>query len=446
MKILFSSIIFLILFIFIFSKIDYKDIEESNDPGYNELLKWGLNNSLNITNKIKFVKEKDTKKYIAKNLIPEEDIIMDIPPECMMNVNKSLELLNSKKIKKAYNAYMKEEQKISNKNVEVDAQGVDQSFLAYILYVVNHNKKTYEKKNNKFYEYYKNMFYTFEDNLDSLPFYYSNEQMRLFLNTSFGSVFEIINRFVNDEVTIFEKKIYKKPFILEEYLPYRIFTIQKGHDVGGVQNLVPFIDYIKKDFKNINCELKVENGHVIVKANHNIFPGEELVMKTVTPSNQHRFIFFGETFDEIMDKFQTYSIPTVIPYFVTDKKIEYDFNNIGEKSRVDLVQNEYYKNVVDVYQLLARMMNVDDSEENAYALFLKYLLRIRSNFDYVKNENIRNAFYKQKDIDNVKRIIEGEKKFLDSKINDLKSYIKSLKNKNKKKEQEVSKTEEVNDL
>jgi hypothetical protein len=90
MKILFSSVIFLILFIFIFSKVDYKDIEESNDPGYNELLKWGLNNSLNITNKIKFVKEKNTKKYIAKNLISEEDIIMDIPPECMMNVNKSL--------------------------------------------------------------------------------------------------------------------------------------------------------------------------------------------------------------------------------------------------------------------------------------------------------------------------------------------------------------------
>jgi hypothetical protein len=48
--------------------------------------------------------------------------------------------------KKAYNAYLKEEQKIINKNVEVDAQGVDKSFLAYILYVVNHNKKTYEKK------------------------------------------------------------------------------------------------------------------------------------------------------------------------------------------------------------------------------------------------------------------------------------------------------------
>ena len=441
MKILFSHVIFLILFIFIFSKINYKDIEESNDPGYNELLKWGLSNLLNITNKIKFAKEKDTKKYIAKEIISEEDIIMDIPPECMMNLNKSLELLNSKKIKKAYNTYVKEEQKISNKNVEVDAQGVDKSFLAYILYIVNQNKKTYEKKNNKFYEYYKNMFYTFEDNLDSLPFYYSSEQMKLFFNTSFGSVFSIVNKFINDEVTIFEKKIYKKPFLLEDYLPYRIFTIQKCHDVGGVQNLVPFVDYIKKDFKNINCELKVENGHVIVKANHNIFPGEELVMKTVTLSNQNRFIFFGETFDEIMDKFQTYRIPTVIPYFVTDIKIEYDFNNIGEKSRVDLVQNEFYKNVVDVYQFLAKMMNVDDSEENSYVLFLKYLLRVRSNIDYVKNENIRNAFYKQKDIDNVKRIIEGEKKFLDTKINDLKSYIKNLKN---KKEEEESETEEVN--
>jgi hypothetical protein len=441
---LFLSILFFILFIFIFSKIDYKDIEESNDPGYNQLLKWGLNHSLNITNKIKFVKEKDTKKYIAKNLIPEEDIIMDIPPECMISVNKSLDLLNSKKFRKAYDTYKKEDKE--NKNVVVDEQGVDQAFLAYILYVVNHSKKSFEKKNNKFYEYYKDMSYSFEDNLDSLPFYYSSQQMRFFLNTSFGSIFEIINRFVNDEAILFEKKIYKKPFILEEYLPYRVFTVQKGHDVGGVQSLVPFLDYFKKDFKNINCESKVENGHIIVKAIHNIFPGEELVMKPETVSNQHRFIFYGETFDENIDIFQTYSIPTVIIQFVTDQKIEFDFNNIGEKSRVDLVQKEFYKNVIDVYKMLARMMKVDDSDENAYKLFLKYISRIRSNFDYIKNEDIRNAFYKKKDIDNVQRIVKGEKMFLDKKINDLKTYIKDLKNKNKKKEEEDNKTEEVNDL
>ena len=435
-----SPILFILLFIFIFSKIDYKDIDESTDPGYNKLLKWGLNNSLNITNKIKFINDKKSKKYVAKNLIPEEDVIMDIPPECMMNVKKTLSLLHSKKFTKAYKTY--EELDKANVNSADDNQ-IDQTFLAFILYVVNHKKKSYEK--NKFYEYYKNMFYMFEDELDSLPFYFSSEQMRFFLNTSFGSVFEIINHYINNEVSTYERKVYKKPVIYEEYLPYRIFTIQKSYDVNGEKNIVPYIDYIKKSFKDVNCELKVEDGHIIIKAIHNIFPGEDLVMKPTTVSNQHRFIFFGQTYDELLDIFPSYSIPTVITQFITNVPINLDSNTLGENgenNRVDLVQTDFYKKVTDVYKIISEKIGEDGSEESACKLLLKYLKKIRSNFDYVTNEDIRKAFFKQNDIDNVKRIIEGEKNFIDKKINDLKTYIKTLVKQNKEKEVD----EKVNEL
>ena len=115
---------------------------------------------------------------------------------------------------------------------------------------------------------------------------------------------------------------------------------------------------------------------------------------------------------------------------------------MGEKSRVDLAQTDFYKKVTDVYKMISEKIGEDGSEESACKLLLKYLKRIRSNFDYVTNEDIRNAFFKQKDIDNVKRIIDGEKKFMDKKIKDLKTYIKTLVKLNKEKEVE----EKVNEL
>ena len=437
----FSKLILLFLFVFIFSKNNYNE-PETTDPGYEELLKWGLENSLNITSKIRFIKDKDTKRYVAKNLIPEEELILDIPPDCMMNINKSLALLNSKKFRKAYYEYIEADKQSTD--VLQDDHHVDQAFMAYILYIVNHKKKTYEKNKNKFYEFYKPLYYMFEDNLDSLPFYYSSEQMRFFLNTSFGSVFEILNRYINEEATIFEKKIFKKTVLFEEYLPYRIFTIQKSYEVNGTINIVPFLDYIKKDFKSVNCDYKIENGHILIKAKQNIFPGEELILLPITISNQHRFIFFGETFDEILDKFQSYSIPTIIPHFLTNKKIEFDVDSLGPKTRVDLGEIDFYKGMINVYKKFAKSIQEDDSEEGACKLILKYIEKIRNNFDYIKKEDIRNAFFKKKDAENVQRIIDGEKKFLDRRISILQIYIKNLKL--RQNETPDYSAEDVNDL
>ena len=437
----FSKIIFIILFIFIFSKNDYKE-PETYDPGYEELLQWGKDHYLNITSKIRFIKDKDKRQYLAKNLIPEGDVIIDIPPECMMNINKTLDLLNSKKFRKGYYQYIEEDKQSTE--VLQDVHHVEQAYMAYILYIVNHKRKAYEKNKNKFYEYYKPIYYMFEDNLDSLPFFYSSEQMRFFLNTSFGSIFEILNRYINEEATIFEKKIFKKTVIFEEYLQYRIFSIQKSYEVDGKLNIVPFLDYFKKDFKNVNCEFTIENGHIIIKAKQNIFPGEDVILTPITISNQHRFIFFGETFDEILDKFQSYNVPMVIPQFISEKLIDFDINSLGEKSRVDLSEIDFYKGMMNVYKKIARMIKADDSEEGACNLILKYIMRIKQNLDFIKYDEIRKAFFKKKDSDNVKRIIDGEKKFLERRISILNIYIKNLKN--RQFETPDYTAEEVNDL
>ena len=83
--------------------------------------------------------------------------------------------------------------------------------------------------------------------------------------------------------------------------------------------------------------------------------------------------------------------------------------------------------MINIYQDIAKMINEDDSEIGACNLIIKYLNKLIQNLGLVKSEDIRKAFFKKKDVDNVKRIIYAEKKLLEKKINIVKNYIKYLK-------------------
>ena len=438
----FSRTILIFLITIEISTQNYKYMDdELPDSGYENLINWGKSHKLNMTEKIRLVKDKDTKIYIAKNLIPEDDIIMDIPPECMININTTLSLLNSKKFKKAFEKY-KELEKLS---IEVmkDEHHVEQAFMSYVLYIVQKKKKTYEK--NDFYKYYSPLYYIFDPNMVHLPFSFSSEQMKLFFNTSFGSVFEILNQYIQEEVTNFEKKIFNKSINSEEYLKYRISTIQNSFEINKTLNIVPFIYYIKKSFQKANTEFNInDEGHIVVKAKANIFPGEELIMRPNTVSNDHRFIFFGETFEEIKDKFNTFSVPSLIPNFITDKPVDFDIKSLGPKSRTDLVEIDFYKPLIFVYKKFAKKIGEDDSDMGACKLILKYITKLKENYELITKDKIRKEFYTLRDIENVYRIIEGEKMFLERRIDILELYMKNQEERAKEKKNYDA--EDVNDL
>lgn len=401
---------------------------------YDNLLKWGINNSLNLSKPLKF-NRKD--RFIAEKFITIDDIIMDIPPNLMLNVNNSLSLLRSNKMIKNYELYIEEDKKSRLKNQTIEDEfHIDQSFLSFILYVVNHNPKKYQR--TKFYKFYKNIFYMFENNLDHLPFFFSSEQMKLFSNTAFGNIFETFNRYLSDEASIFEKKIYKKPMNFDDYLKYRIFSVQKFYNVSGVANIVPFIDIIKQSNKEPNCIYYTENGHIKLKAILNVFPNEELILKPETISNQHRLIFYGETFDDIIDKFPSYNIPIVARNFLKEQNFTIDeelIKIIDKYKTIDLAISDFYKYVVDLYtEIYRRNSKKEKSELHGYRLFLRYLKKIRKNLDLVDDDRIREAFYSKKDVENAKRIFKGERMFLDKKIEDLKKHLKSYRKFQKKLE------------
>lgn len=391
-----------------------------------KLINWGLNNSLNLSEDLTFSKN----KFIAKKFITIDDIIMTIPKKLMLNVKKSLELLNSSKLKKDYEAYLKEDKESQKKRQTIfDEAHIDQSFLSYILYIISHKKKKYSKTD--FYKYYNHISYMFEDNLDNLPFSYSSEQMQLFTNTTFGPIFESLYRYFSDEASLFEKKFYQKPIIFEDYLKYRIFSVKKYYNISNEVNLVPFIDLIKQSHKEPNCIYYDENGEIKLKAILNVFPGEELVLKPQNISNQHRLIFFGETFEEILDVFPSYSVYVMPRYFLYENNVEID-NDLSDKLKkydmLDLCENEFYKSVIDIYsEITVRINKKHKGEIHALRFLVKYLKRLRKNLDYVDDGKIRDSFYSRKDMDNTMRIFRGERMFLDKKIKEVVDYIKKFR-------------------
>ena len=391
-----------------------------------KLINWGLNNSLNLSEDLTFSKN----KFIAKKFITIDDIIMTIPKKLMLNVKKSLELLNSSKLKKDYEAYLKEDKESQKKKQTIfDEAHIDQSFLSYILYIISHKKKKYSKTD--FYKYYNHISYMFEDNLDNLPFSYSSEQMQLFTNTTFGPIFESLYRYFSDEASLFEKKFYQKSIIFEDYLKYRIFSVKKYYNISNEVNLVPFIDLIKQSHKEPNCIYYDENGEIKLKAILNVFPGEELVLKPQNISNQHRLIFFGETFEEILDVFPSYSVYVMPRYFLYENNVEID-NDLSDKLKkydmLDLCENEFYKSVIDIYsEITVRINKKHKGEIHALRFLVKYLKRLRKNLDYVDDGKIRDSFYSRKDMDNAMRIFRGERMFLDKKIKEVVDYIKKFR-------------------
>ena len=382
---------------------------------------------MNLSEDLTFSKNN---KFIAKKFITIDDIVIDIPPKLMLNVNKALKLLNSTKLKKQYQMYLKED-KIGQERKEVieDEAHIDQSFLSYLLYLMQHKKKKYQK--TEFYNYLKHIQYMFEDNLDNLPFSYSSDQMRLFSNTTFSTIFESLHRYFNDEAAIFEKQIYKKPMVFEDYLKYRVISVKKHVNISGYVNLVPFLDLIKQSHDEPNCIYYEEDGHVKVRAILNVFPGEELILKPHNISNQHRLIFYGETFDEIIDVFPSYSVPVIARNFLLEEKVELDEelkNKLKKFDMLDLCVDEFYKYVIEIYSEISVKINKKHKGEiYALKLLVKYLKRLRSNLDYIDDSRIRDAFYSKKDVENTMRIFKGEKMFLDKKIGEVLEYIKNFK-------------------
>ena len=109
-----------------------------------------------------------------------------------------------------------------------------------------------------------------------------------------------------------------------------------------------------------------------------------------------------------------------------------------------MVEIDFYKQLIFVYKKFARLIGEDDSDMGACKLILKYITRLKTNYDIISKEKIRKEFFNKKDAENVWRIIDGERSFLERRIDILKIYMENQKERMKQKKNYDA--EDVNDL
>ena len=395
---------------------------------YDYLLEWGKNNSLLISNKLgmRYTNE-NNKTYYALEEIPENTLIMDIPFKIMLNINNALEMLHSKKLNNLYKEYQKDIFEIS---VGFLPASLDQSFLSYLLYLVNHRQKHYKK--NKFYQYFQYLINSFETNLDNFPLFYNKNQYRLLQGSLAFMESTLMRELFKEEVDKLEHIHKQKEIDFDEYLRFRTLTITKSLNISNVTSIIPFIDMFANDpiDYNVNFKLNETNNNLYVFTTKKVKRGDILYIRSGYFSNIKRFVLYGDTFEKMKDYIESFQIPMISSNMLYNMKQEeqrYDFDE-----SIDLNKKKFYKKALKTYKKVSILNKEDGSDLSAYKLFLKNLELMRENYNHITTSDIHKEFVNLKDIYNVRRVLELEKKFLDGKLNVLREFIGKLEKKSKK--------------
>ena len=421
MKKISTEIIILLSFIFLIKTIDSKS-------AYDKLLEWGKNNSLFISDKLgmKYINE-NNKTYYALDDIPENTIIMDIPYELMLNKDNAFKLLEHKKLEKIYNEYKKTKLGV---DVGFLPASFEQSFLSFIIYYITSKPKSYQK--TKFYEYFHYLLDTFETDLDSYPVFYTESQLKLLQGSLALIETTLIKELYREESEKLSKISGKKKFDIDEYMRWRTLTMTKSLNISNNTSIVPFIDMFDNDpiDFNVNFKLNETNNNLFLFTTHSIHRGNILYIRSGHFSNNKRFVIYGQTFEKMKDYIEAFQIPMIS--YQLQKTIEVKDENFEYDESIDLVRKKFYKKALKTYKQLAKYDKRDDSDYEAYKLFLKNLEMMREVYDHVSTSDIYKEFIKLKDINNVIRVLTFEKKFLDEKIQALKKVINKMeKNENR---------------
>ena len=399
------------------------------------LLEWGKNHSVFISDKIGInYTSENLKNFYVKEEIDKNEAIMIIPPELILNLETALNLYGPK-TKKLYDKYKKEKFEYVNEFLSYRKQ---QSFLAYLMLQGS-------KHNNKFHKFFQYFMNTFETNLDGFPIFYNNEQFSLLTMSQFGNEIYQTKTLFEEEYSILDQKILSKGLDYDEYLKFRTYTLSKGNNITGLCSLIPFADIldIHPTKYNLKLEFNLSDYGAKVVATKKIKMKRRLRLKVQTGQNSNSLIFYGRTFKELENTVNSFLVPYVSSQYLTEKNMDQSLA-INDK-KIDLAHEKFYEEAMKTYMDFSKKIKQDGSPLSALYIFKDNLNAMRKKYDDVSTSQIHKIFFTQKDIENVKRVINLEKRFYDEKMKVLDVLIDYTIN-NKTDTENINKKEEKKEV
>ena len=398
------------------------------------LLEWGKNHSVFISDKIGInYTSENLKNFYVKEEIDKNEAIMIIPPELILNLETALNLYGPK-TKKLYDKYKKEKFEYVN---EFLAYRKQQSFLAYLMLQGS-------KHNNKFHKFFQYFMNTFETNLDGFPIFYNNEQFSLLTMSQFGNEIYQTKTLFEEEYSILDQKILSKGLDYDEYLKFRTYTLSKGNNITGLCSLIPFADIldIHPTKYNLKLEFNLSDYGAKVVATRKIKMKRRLRLKVQTGQNSNSLIFYGRTFKELENTVNSFLVPYVSSQYLTEKNMD---QSLAINEKIDLAHEKFYEEAMKTYMDFSKKIKQDGSPLSALYIFKDNLVAMRKKYDDVSTSQIHKTFFTQKDIENVKRVINLEKRFYDEKMKVLDVLIDYTIN-NKTDTENINKKEEKKEI
>ena len=406
--------------IFLFVLLQYSLLAEFQN-NYDLFYEWGRNNSIYISYKIAMnYTNENIKNYYVNENIDSGETIISIPKNILLNLNSALKLSN-KKIKKQYENYKKEILNSDHNIYEVREDRKEYSFLAFLMTIANEKKS----KKNKFYQFYKYLFNIYETNLEEFPIFYNSQQIKFLLFSLYGKGVMQTKTMIEEEFSVLQRN-YKADLDLEEYMKYRLFTINKVFNVVGVNYLIPFIDIFEKNPKNYNLKLNYSSNDETINliATKDIKINDKLIMVMEQMPNIKSLIKYGKIYEENKDfHLELFRVPMISNNFIKAKKLDPE---LSKGKIVDLNEKNYYEEVIPVYKIVAKMLNKDETNISALNLFMENLNIIKHSYDKVSLSELFKYFYKSTYVNNINNILDEEKKYLEKKIEEVKKIINDL--------------------
>ena len=403
-----------IFFIYLINCEREDEIIKKNNIIITDLFKWASKN--NFTFPSIEISSELSPKFVATKTFEKNETILIIPNNIMFNISKALKLISSKNLKNQFERFKSEEYLYIE--YEDEELKKEESFLGYILYLMEYRSKKYQK--TKFFEEYKYYLKSLKIKPRTRPLLLDYEDASKLYMTYANVLYNSIKKDYEEEILIFKGDSYsKKEIDYEDYIPHRINAQNKGIKINGHKTMVPFLNLFEKDYINYNANYTIEkDGSIRIFAKKNIQKYEEIIISSPKQSNARYLLLEGKTYEKLINYYDEYLLPA-FGIAVTNR---FDINDpdLEDRYYLNLMDNdfdetavEWYKDNIDILKDGNRKENVTSSYGYLYEILLNNL---KAYNEYLKNFNSQRIYeyFKEPEIRiHVARIVKGESKILE---------------------------------
>ena len=158
-------------------------------------------------------------------------------------------------------------------------------------------------------------------------------------------------------------------------------------------------------------------------ASKNIKKDQNVILYTKPQSNLYFLLFSGVTYDD-NELTNNFILPILTPSVLDE--YELDIEEYDTDFRINITDDKYYEKAIDLYKDMSKKMKGKGTDREGYSILLHLLNDYKESYEYTTPSDYYKEFYQKKDIENVKNVVELEKKIIRKKIKELEEIIKTL--------------------